>query len=164
MSTRYNTFTQDGQFVVKIRVDVIYLLTPLPPWWLLLGSTMIMDPCTSKQHLGLQHAVGQLHQDVARPKARFKPTSTGKSWVDGGAPVKTSYHTKMENGTGVFGCVGLNLAIFQLSSWGLFASVWPGVASAFTYWPILNWFLTYNEDMRTLLEPCLPSLFWRQAF
>ena len=122
MSTRYNTFTQDGQFVVKIRVDVIYLLTPLPPWWLLLGSTMIMDPCTSKQHLGLQHAVGQLHQDVARPKARFKPTSTGKSWVDGGAPVKTSYHTKMENGTGVFGCVGLNQCDQMVR---LIFNIWP---------------------------------------
>ena len=30
---------------------------PLPPWWLLLGSPMLMDPHPSQQHAGLQWAV-----------------------------------------------------------------------------------------------------------
>ena len=38
-----------------------------------------------QQHVGPQHEACQLQQEVTRPKARFKPTLTEKSGVDGGA-------------------------------------------------------------------------------
>ena len=54
-----------------------FFKAPLPTQWLLLGSPMLSQ----------QHAVSQLQQEVTRPKARLKPTSTKKSEVDGGATV-----------------------------------------------------------------------------
>ena len=42
---------------------VIY--NPTLPFLLLLGSPMLMDPHPGQQHAGLQHAVFQLHQQVA---------------------------------------------------------------------------------------------------
>ena len=36
---------------------------------------MLTDPHPSQQHPDLHHAVGQLQQEVTRPRARFKPTS-----------------------------------------------------------------------------------------
>ena len=35
---------------------------------------MLMGPHLSQQYAGLQHVMLQLQQEVARPKARFKPT------------------------------------------------------------------------------------------
>ena len=63
----------------------MFFKTPLPPIWLLLGSPMLIDPHPSQQHAGLHHAVRQLQQEVARPKARFKTTSLKQSGVDGGS-------------------------------------------------------------------------------
>ena len=54
----------------------LYYKPPLPSYWLLLGSPLLMDlPPPSQQHAGLHHAVWRLQQEVTRPKARFKPTS-----------------------------------------------------------------------------------------
>ena len=53
-------------------------------WWPahLLGLPMLMDPHPSQQHVGLQHAVYQLQQEVSRHKARLKPTLPKKSeWM-----------------------------------------------------------------------------------
>ena len=50
-----------------------------------------MDPHPSQQHAGLQHAVRQVQQEGTRPKARLKPTSPGKSGVDGGANQVPTY-------------------------------------------------------------------------
>ena len=52
---------------------------PRPPWWLLLGSPMLLDPHHSQQHAGLQDAVLRLQQEVTRPSL------PKKSGVDGGA-------------------------------------------------------------------------------
>ena len=68
-------------FNFLILANSIFLL----PNWLLLGSPMLMDPHPSLQHAGLQHTVWWLQQEVTRPKARFKPTSSKKYGVDGGA-------------------------------------------------------------------------------
>ena len=40
---------------------------PLPPWWLLLGSPMLMDPRRSQQHAGLQHAVWRSPKESTMP-------------------------------------------------------------------------------------------------
>ena len=45
---------------------------------------MLLDPHSSQQHAGLQHAVRWLQQEVTMPKARLKPTLPGKSGVNGG--------------------------------------------------------------------------------
>ena len=42
-----------------------------------------MDPHPSQQQAGLQRAVWRQQQEVAKPKARFKPTLPEKSGVDG---------------------------------------------------------------------------------
>ena len=52
---------------------------------LLLSSPMLLDPHPSQLHEGIHHAVGWLQQEVTRPKARFKPTLTEKSGVNGRA-------------------------------------------------------------------------------
>ena len=52
---------------------------------------MLMDPHPSQQHVGIQHAVLQLQQEVTRPKARFKPTSPKNSGVDGGGEQSGAY-------------------------------------------------------------------------
>ena len=43
----------------------------LPPLWLLLRSSMLMDTHPSQQYAGLQHTVLKPQQEVTRPKARF---------------------------------------------------------------------------------------------
>ena len=46
---------------------------------------MVLDPYFSHGQAGLQNAFLKQQQEVTRPMARFKPTLTKKSGVDGGA-------------------------------------------------------------------------------
>ena len=39
------------------------------------NAPMLMDPHTSRQHAGLQHAILWLQQEVTRPKAYFTEKS-----------------------------------------------------------------------------------------
>ena len=56
-------------------------LAPLPPYWLLLGSPKLNDPTACR----FPKYSLQPQQEVARPKARFKPTLPKKSGVGRGA-------------------------------------------------------------------------------
>ena len=56
---------------------------------------MLMDYHPSLQQAGPRHAVWQLQQEVARPRARFKPSLPKKSGVDGGANQVTTYFSQL---------------------------------------------------------------------
>ena len=120
--------------------EVSWTIPPLPPLWLLLGSSVLTNT-----HLSMKVSyICAISQEVTRPKARFKSTLPEMSEVDGGnkqLPIYLGQSPHLNSPwwfslaiitsdrciSGV--CPGVNLYYFRQSqntctSWGLEKAFW----------------------------------------